>query len=620
MRITVNKLKNASISAQTLLEEIFPKEQSLLDIENSLNDAYTELEKLEEALFYKQEKLNTENMKYLEYDFGQLKLKKYIDIKESETLKSIINLQSEYDNLIITERFLKVYEFIKNNLDIEFKDLMQNKIEEEKFICFCFSELENDIFIGTKIRELKEKMEKYLINKFEDSFSDFLEMKAIYESSYFLNEGYPLLKIYVNNIEILKQPLFISKEEINLINLDNFTVQDDFLVFIEKIKDTYKKEEKIIKEVFFDQNRILNLINQRLFEDVIASNLDILLENKPPLLFVNNLEQAYHLIEDVYSFLRNIYSEFSNTMLIEDLFSSYISLLSLKERSSFDEIFDFIIFKKSLKMNYFVVNDNLKYESDYNTKFKVLVHLFLSILKRYKIFFKHEEIDDYFDHYLRKFNEFFDHVINYDSESDKLKVIDELSEYYLVIKQILINEEIYSFDILTDLFSQKTKKFFRERIILSETKIKKLFYEMSFTEYSEEQTNTINKLVNYLNKEISIVKQSIEGPNGIKFMILLMNSVYSSYYKKILSFKFGMESSTLLKDTKKLLSFCKANVPDVVKSYDYLLEVVQLIAINKNDIEAYYSSIYEKIPSDEAKKILKCRIDYRTINYILYEK
>ncbi|RVD93448.1 hypothetical protein TUBRATIS_000170 [Tubulinosema ratisbonensis] len=620
MKISINKIKNVTISSQTLLEEIFPKEMPLDQIEQSLKETLIGLQELEEALFFKQEKINTENMKFKEYDFQQLRLKQEIKFNESETLKQIVSLQNEYDNLVISERFLKFYKFIKNNLEMDFPTFLDRKIEEENFICFCLSEMENDIFIGNKARDFKEKMEKYLINKFEESLGHSFDLKYVYECSYFLNEGYPLLKIYANNIELFKSPYFIKKQEISLINLDNFKVQEDFRILLEKIKEIYKKEEKIIKEVFFDQKRVLSLINQRIFEDVIASNLDILLENNLPMLFVCNLEQSYILIQNVNLVFKETFTNFDNSVFISEVFSPFISLLSLKERSSFDEIFNYLIFKKELKSNYFILNDTLKPTNDIKQIFKILIFIFTKIVKRHELFFKNEEVEDYFDHFLRKFNEFINYVISILIEKDKMKTIDTISEFFLVIKQVLFSSQIHSVDILSDFFTEKVKKLFQERIIQSEIKIKKMFYEFSFTEYSKEYTDTVNKLITFLKEEISLCKQYLEGLNGIKFITLLMNSVYLSYYKKILTFKFGKESSTLLRDTKKLLNFCKIHVPDSVRNFEYLVEIVQLINISKNDIESYYSSVYEKIPNEEAKKILKCRIDYREIKHILYEK
>lgn len=52
---------------------------------------------------------------------------------------------------------------------------------------------------------------------------------------------------------------------------------------------------------------------------------------------------------------------------------------------------------------------------------------------------------------------------------------------------------------------------------------------------------------------------------------------------------------------------------EVYSRFEYLMELIEFVAVQKNDLMLYYKSMSTKIPEKDLKHILKCRPDYKDV-------
>lgn len=622
-QVTIGQLKSRFETSKAIVDRIIDiNEENLGETEESVLGALRELEELKDALFYKEEKIKAENQKYKGFAFESLCIRDKVAVRRSADVEKILELQSELKSYDLMIRYLRMREEVgagSNVLDGIFRNIDYDRLE---FFCFFLLEATLDEGMNERFFELKQETEKRLSEAYEHALAenDTAGVRAIYKASFYLNKGYPLVKIFINNIEILRAPFFVSKaEDPAVLDLDFHKPDFKFFEFLDRVRETYEKDLMGIEDIFFDASDVLLQINQRIFDDILSSNLDTFLAAKDPFVFLLNLKNAYASVKDLCEHIQSLHPVFYTVKTLDDLFSPYISLVHTKEVLAFDALFDTLVAKKESARHYVLLGERVSPEYSDEKAFKKLLAFFDAIVERWCLF-KQQGQSNYFACFFKRFSEFVSNVESNFGDSEKLLLVRDLSYYYLVLRRFCKNAEVPEFGAFETFVTERIRFNFNARCRSSEREMKDIFGAMTASEYSSrhETSLTIKKIVHFLMSEHELAQQYIPGENSARFMCTVLNYVYVWFYRKILAFTFSAhEARILCNDAKLLLDFVKKRVPHMQPSFEYVWEVAQLIAVPQSDLRAFFSNVFEKIPDNQVKKILKCRSDYREIRDVL---
>lgn len=623
-KITMNQLKDRLETPFTIMDSLVEiNEENLHETEEALQETLLELEKLREALFFKGEKLRAENERYRGFSFESLCIPSQQVLEECADVSHILELQKEVKSYDLMTRVLKMKSDVSTNVDVFGSVFQDPDLEELEVFCFFLSEAVLDDKADEKILELRHRAEQRIIELYEGALekNDLHELGKLYRASYHLNQGYPLAKIFINNIEILKTPFFFRAEEIEVVNLDSYRYGAGFFEFLDSIKNTYESELCSLDTVFFDAPSILQQINKRIFDDILCVNLDAFLETKDPFVFLMNLNNAYTQVKGLCSYIQSQHPTFYAAKTLDDIFSSYISLVPTKEAAAFDKVFDILVYKKPGTTHYVILGEKL--EPDYNNDnvFRKLFVVFCAAVERHETFHAQQQ-EKYFEHFFRRMNEFVSEVETGYNDPERLCLVQTLSNYYLILRQFCKAKKISEFEIFNSFLESKIQAIIKTRVRVSDREIRRTFSSMSFSEYSSKSGTTLctKKIIHFLQLEHDAAKRYIPGENSTRFTGALLNTVYSSFYRNMLEHTFSRsEAETLCNDARALLSFVKRCASYVSPNFEYLLEAAQLIAVSSSDLRIFFANAFDRIPDNEAKKILKCRRDYREIRDALVD-
>lgn len=623
-KITMNQLRDKLETPFTIVDSVVEiNEENLHETEETLQETLLELEKLREALFFKGERLRAENERYRGFSFESLCIPSQPVLEECADISHILELQKEVQSYDLMTRVLKMKGDVSTNVDLFGRVFQDPDLEELEVFCFFLSEAVLDEKVGEKILELKHRTEQRIVELYESALDkgDMDELGKLYRASYYLNRGHPLAKIFINNIEILRAPFFFRAEETEVVNLDQHKSGPEFFEFLDSIKSTYANELCSLDTVFFDAPNVLQQINKRIFDDILCVNLDAFLDTKDPFVFLMNLNNAYTQVRDLCSCIQSQHPSFYAAKTLDDIFSPYISLVSTKEAAAFDKVFDVLVYKKPSTTHYVLLGEKL--EPDYNNDsvFKKLLAVFGAAVERHETFHAQQQ-EKYFEHFFRRMNEFVSEVETGYAEPERLSLVQTLSNYYLVLRRFCKAKKVSGFEVFNAFVESKIQAIVETRVRASDREIKRIFSSMSFSEYSSKSGTTLctKKIIHFLQLEYDATKKYIPGENSSRFTGALLNTVYSSFYRNMLEHTFSRnEAETLCNDARALLSFVKRCASYASPNFEYLLEAAQLIAVSSSDLRIFFANAFDRIPDNEAKKILKCRSDYREIRDALVD-
>ncbi|KAL0263915.1 UNVERIFIED_CONTAM: hypothetical protein PYX00_011246 [Menopon gallinae] len=624
VKITMNQLRDRLETPLTIMDNVVEiNEENLHETEEALQETLLELEKIREALFFKCERLKAENERFREFSFESLCIPSQPVLEECADVSYILELQKEVQSYDLMAKVLKLRGDVSTNVDVFGRVFQDPEHEELEVFCFFLSESMLDEKVSEQVFELKHRTEQRIIEMYEGALrsGDVHELSALYRASFYLNRGHPLAKIFINNIEILKDPFFLRTEEVEVVDLDSYRSGARFTEFLDSIRDTYEKDLCSLDAIFFDAPNILQQINKRVFDDILCVNLDAFLEKKDPVVFLMNLKSAYVQVRDLCHYIQSLHPTFYAAKALEDIFSPYISLVPTKEAAAFDKLFDTLVYKKPCTTHYIILGEKLEPDYDNNSVFKKLLALFCASVERHETFHAQQQ-EKYFEHFFRRMNEFVSEVETGCTEPEKLCLVQELSNYYLVLKQLCKAKKIPGFEVFKSFVEGKMQATVEIRVRASDREIRKMFSSMRFGEYSSKSGTTLctKKVTHFLQLEYNAAKRYIPGENSSRFIGALLSTVYSSFYRNMLDHTFTRgEAEVLCNDARALLSFVKRCASYASPNFEYLLEAVQLIAVSSSDLRIFFANAFDRIPDNEAKKILKCRSDYREIRNALVD-
>ncbi|KAF7683454.1 hypothetical protein TCON_1344 [Astathelohania contejeani] len=619
--ITISQLKSKSFSYKKVIEssvDISDSPENIKSLENAIHD----LINLKEGLIFKKEKLQAElnNFESMEdhSSLDSLKLQfSKLKINPLKEMKTIINIYSTIKELKTLRRIIDVY--------LNFEDAFPVLLESEQpddwmFMCYALHEIA--LFIEPEhtqfalLRDFMVKAEEKMVNTFSRAHDsgEIHIMRSCYVSLGQMNKEYSIIKVFIFGLSIFKneEKFEFKNHQSKTIHLDLFENEENtFVSFLKKIKKCYKEELTNLQSIFYDYEHALDIINKRIFQDRVSNCLDSFLQFKDPILFLLNLEESVKKLKELLNFMCGIYPCINKNLIIDDVISTYVAIASKREKESISILYNSIV-KKHTKGLYYLNN---KPVDEIEDPVNAMILIFKFSMERAKLLdYPEDEIEELTTHFISKIMNYFEMYINNYCGDDSLKLIDILCKYYLLIKKNITN-------INEEYFEKRIGELFDERIKVSQRKAKQIIKSQSIREYYTKESNShmISKLIEFLKSETDSVCFTLKGQNGYNFIISFLNSVYLSLYKHILGFTFSLDQSRILINDMKSLLKCimELGCIEIVGNYEYLVDIAELIGVDKENIKLYLSGIGNNIPKNELKNILKSRIDYSDIRKLI---
>ncbi|TBU03523.1 exocyst complex component protein Sec10 [Hamiltosporidium magnivora] len=615
---------------------------NLDETKKNLTRLITELDDLRQAIFFKKEKMKNElnkkeiktvkeNIELLTKNIENLKL------NHVDCFKEIIDTKKHLDELKLMQRIINLVCDIKKREFEKIENAIKNEdFETLRFLCFAFKTLRDisnfdNESLTENISNYNKKIEKMITETFERAIVE--KNRTLLRHSYVcfmeMDKSKYIIKNYMQSLDLFKLKVSEYNHEIpKKIDLDFYENENNpFFIFISKIRKYYDDELSDIESIFPNHLEVIEIINKRIFQDLIQTELENFMKFEDSFLFLMNLKSSYIKVKELQKFILSIYEESIGNTLVDDIFEDYVLNAIRKEETAFEEVFQILVNKKKPKNNYILLNESI-YNSNFEYKeiFAKLLCIINFFMERAEILnYSEKNIDEILTFFISKLHRLIEIVINTFSGTETLKLCNLLSYLFLIFSNFFssfprkshLSENFKSF------VDDKIQEIIDTRFKISERKVKGLIKAQTMKEYYDEAVNTISikKITCFLKDENIILNETIPGKNTKDFLTLLLDKIYICYYKHILSLKFTPKKAKILvNDIKYLQKFIKdINLIEVFENYEYFTEVCELIAVDKNDIIMFTTGMFHKIPRNELKKILKCREDYHEIKQSVLE-
>lgn len=627
--ISTTQLKNNSKTTHRIIDDIISIDPN--NIQQSIKDIKLireDLEKVKEGLFYKNEEIKREmdrrNPKTIIKEFEQFERQfSKLNIEEAGPIKSILEDHKKVASLRDEYKLVNLLnEVKKNNLDLIEEYIKDN--EEWEFLCMFLRRVLDESMdkdVNDVLHGYKKKIEENILETYEkeNESKDRRIMKICFNAFDKLGKKDVIVKAFMFTLPIFQE---VKKyhSEIDKIDLQFFENKtDSFFEYLDLIENVYQDELYDLNTKFTDSEYVYDMINKRLFEDLIMQQLEYLLKTDNPIIYLLNLTAAYKKTESTCKIIHSIYLKFETSSFIADLFEHFISNALFKEKEAFDLLFDIIARKKHTKINYVLQEKELSGNNlnaiKETTKMAQLITLFeqRSVLLKYD----YDDVKDFYSHVVKKFDEYATFYCSRFTGHDRFELLKTLTDLYVIVKKVLYGKiELENFE---NAIEDRTLVIYINRKEECEKKLRSIIKSIKQKDVEGVNTEKIRNLLDHLKREYRTQSAYLKGQNGKNYMINLLKFSADIINEHFLTFKYDRnKGQTFYNDIKMIINYIKEiNVMECYERYEYLLEISELIMLRKEDINIFMKRIKAEISESELKNILKCRDDYKEVKKLV---
>ncbi|KAM0678919.1 hypothetical protein BDAP_000175 [Binucleata daphniae] len=629
--LEVTQLQSKSETPTKILEDnLGLTNKNILMLKSDISLFIDDLQKLREGLFYKHEEIQKEiynktptriinDFEEFEENFSKISMYEVVQIK------NILNEHYEIHNMKNDLRIISIlYELKKKNYSAIVK-LISNK-DEWQFLSLFFSKvlenIENSEDLYSAIKKYKHKMEETIFASFQSMIQtkDYEGVKNCYLALKQINKHKLLINAYIESLSLYDM-YKKDKPKFDTIELDLFMNENNsFIRYLNEIEKLYMKTLNEIKKMFDKPEKIIEKMDKCIFEEVLPQHLEFCIEQNEPVLFMLNFE---FFAKNTKVLLQNIHTanENLNTKEVYDkLYTIYMTEVLYKEKDFFDYLFDVIAKKKNTKYKYFFKSTEIATQDfkPFNEATNIVKVATLIVKRSKTLEYSNETLESIFKHVFRKMNQFVDIVCNSFQGIDRFELIKILSDIYLLVRNYLSTHA--NFVDFQEYVNEIIQANIQTKIKETEMHIKHVVKTLNFRDNTGDNTKMIIQLLAFLERELRIVELNIKGKNGTKYFINLLTFLHHRLYKQYFTILYSKSDSFYaLNDLRVVLKFVKKNqFIEVYGLFEYLMEVMEFITVQKNDILLYYKAMTNKMPENELKAILKCRNDYKDVKKLFY--
>ncbi|EPR78499.1 Exocyst complex component Sec10 [Spraguea lophii 42_110] len=626
MNINIKNLNNVHLDPFIYINERVDIHDS--NVSSELDKFYQELLNIEEALFFKKEKLKkgveeekkgsvTEIINPLLIKFNKIKL------EPLKNIEKILVLTKEIEELKNCHKILSILsEIDKRNYDT--LENLYNSDDPEDWMFF--SELivvceqrNKQTEITEQIIKYSKRMEDKLNMEFKKAYMEEnnIAMRDAYAPMNKLNRTRAVLKNFINNLSIMREEFIMEKSHITTIDLEFYEQEENsFHAMIKTIKKFYQKEIIEYENVFDNFTEVLKKINSKIYDEKILKALETFLDDEDPVVFLLNLKDCFKQIESLNSHIVSLYPQVNNESCY-DIFEHYIPLAVKKESEAFDKIFSILVYNKKSDNEYLILGKNIASKLDSVKKFKILLSAFNFTITRGKIFnYEDEDINILTQRFSKRTIEYLREVTQ---DKPHFETLDIYFTVFVITKKYFSNSKIFSFfEYFTEEFSKKIEEISEMLITESKRKIKHIIRNQSLAEYNNTtHTITIKKLVDNL-QTLTINSEKYIKDKNSKILLSVVSEYAIDYLNNFyLTLSFSEDKAkVLLNDLGYLAKFFKKY--ELFEFYEKTNEVkykFNILVLDKDNLEGYIKTL--ELPYNEVKKTLKCRNDYANVKDVL---
>ena len=394
-----------------------------------------------------------------------------------------------------------------------------------------------------------------------------------------------------------------------------------FFNYLIDIKDCYNSEIYDFVSLFPNRDEVLKIINAKIFEDKISTNLDSFLEISDPFVYLICLKLVYLKIKSLSTEIVQIYSdELGNFFEIDTkyfnkktarktlitrinynvLFEHHITIAARREIDCLNYLNSFFLSGK--KESKLILNDKIIKSGDSFTNFKTIISYFCYVLDR-KELFGYDNTDNNFIN--NKFKKILVELSNVNKDNNFEQIL-LITKVYVILKKIAPDFDFKFFQFrLSEIFENLLKKLKNQ----VKDKIKKIL----ISDFSDEDNINIENLLKEIKDTIKKSEKTFKGENGDLFIKNYLEFVEEYFLLHIKNFKFkSFEANNFKKESNKIAYiFKKRNFNEKIS------KVAVIISSDESILQIVVRAT--ELNVDEIKVWLKCREDYKSVKKVIQD-
>lgn len=615
-KATISDFKGASFNPSTIIESAseYNLEEPVKTLDEISNTCF-ELESLNEAIFFKKEKmklsLNEQKEQMLNDLCRELKTAlNEIDIKEHSRTTEILARRKELMELRTLSKIMKYSLSIeKSELQI-LESLFKSEDADDWLLLAETVQVQINYGTGDKSNFLifSKKLEEKITDIFQNALeNDNISMcKSCFEILTIIDKQFALIDVFLFSTGLLNTNINVYPKPITSIDLTIDVLKDT--TFDQLLKDIIKTlEDKymVICQVFGLSDEYTEYIYSRITKTLISMNLGNFLNVTNPAIFLLCLQTAYSNMISFGNIIKTLFPKVDFELSLTEIFNQFIYKATIKEIQLFDEILEIYISGAKSLNNYSIDCIKVAKSSNYVRIYENMFILIDSFLNRKELFYTDENEVEVLTFCSKKLCLLVDKVIS--SEKDEWNAFHSLFSMYLLNKKFL-GDKFILFESCNNKIIECVEQEF-ENIFGSI----KMFLKAEIANMFFVEENAHNKLLIYLRNFYT--KSTELGERNRKILFYkIFDVLYGLIYTQIQHISFDSKRlANIKKCLDDLSGYFTVNVSSSLGSkLNHLKAMCELINMNYDEFKLVMAKNKSIFTDKEYRDILKCRDDKKS--------
>lgn len=588
-----------------------------------MKDVLADLESLNEALFFKMEKLKK--------NLGAYDRNKYVEIIKSiegfvERLKipslgdsrHILEKNKEILELKQMQKYLRYTVEIGNNgrqvldalLGSELKDDWLFLAELLHYSIKYAREEDKEMYI-TYSKRIEEKM----VRVFQESqrSKDLLTCRAAFNCLAQLDKETLLLDEYMLGNDIFAGRVDVTPPLATTVDLDEFKLKEDtFEAFVRRIADGIEGGTLEFHAIFGSTPRHNDYLYGKLYRMVVFRNLERFLSVANPILFLLCFSSSYASLEELGQLIQQHYPHFEPDVYMNEGFSQYFSKAVQKEKQFFDEVFNILIYDAKTVNSYILLGEPLECTPDFELAYKKLLCIVDLMEQRSKLFYDAADEKELLQYFYRKMGILVENIVI--KTESKIATITTLTRLFLLTRKFF-GEKFHLVDVFVKKIDESIQTAFADKIESSDQAIKAKTANLYFLKKSGHAP-----LLNLVKACVSD-GEPLKGKNYEAYANAVLGGAYERLYKQIFTIVYTEEQGRhLLCCVDDFLGYISlTNRMEMVRKFSHLREICRLITVEPEFFVSMHEEFGDSITDKELGDLIKCRKDKDEIRAKLHK-
>jgi hypothetical protein len=623
--IHVSQLKAESFSLPALIEETISINASdTYQTHADLKEVIADLEGIDEALFFKKEKLSAK-LRAIERGMNLEKIDelvqeiKRIDLAPLGTSKDVLERNREINRLKRIEKATRyLIEVEKGNMAVLDALISSDDKDDWCFVCFFLGHAMDSVANQEELLKYSKMIEEKMVEVFEAGQRQHNRavMRNAYNALLEMNKEASLVQVYIYNLELFKSPIEMRREEESVIDLDFYTNDSSsFLDLISKISETYAGHFTDLRSIFSNAPAVYMSIHKKVYDDLLSPALQDYLKDAPAGLYLLNLESCYKNINVLGSFIETMDPAFDSRAAADDMIAQYISVAISREKDLFSEIYEILVEGRIKPRKYMILGEEAKCSSDYILVYKQLLDVVNSAMLRCERLYGEGDEDELVDFFFRKLSGLLTAISV--SVKNNFEVIGIMQFIYLVTKKFF-GPKFHKLAFFAEKIERRIQASFNDEVEICNYRAQIRIRKEEFVD-----ADAADELVRILKMKINEAEEmSIRGKNMRVFTEKIFTYVHDRLYEQMLKTTFSRDQGrNMMEYVSGLVEYTKTlgNV-EIVQRFVHLRDIGMIMTLSPKDLEDFYGTMVGRIPEEELEKIIRTRTDRETARRIVFKE